>query len=88
MEDAAREMPRYKCHKEVWALKIKAVQIMADGSVLVTPEDEGFAPIVMSGDRTKLGWNIPKPGGYYVVSGNGVALAWSAAAFEGEYTKV
>lgn len=23
---ASREMPRYRCHKEVWALKIKAVE--------------------------------------------------------------
>jgi hypothetical protein len=25
---AARELPRYKCHKEVWALKIKAIEIL------------------------------------------------------------
>jgi hypothetical protein len=25
--EAAAEMPRYKCHKEVWALKIKAVEV-------------------------------------------------------------
>jgi hypothetical protein len=42
----------------------------------------------MSEDQTGFGWNNPKPGDYYVVSANGVALAWSAAAFEGEYTKV
>ena len=23
----AREMPRYKCHKQVWALKIAAIEI-------------------------------------------------------------
>ena len=28
MGDACREMPRYKCHKEVWALKIKEVSVI------------------------------------------------------------
>jgi hypothetical protein len=48
---AEREMPRYKCHKEVWALKIKAIKRdgegedrESDGSAIVTPADEGYAP--------------------------------------------
>jgi hypothetical protein len=51
---AAAEMPRYKCHKEVWALKIKAIardsdkareeQRETDGSAILTPEDDRYAP--------------------------------------------
>jgi hypothetical protein len=57
---ASMEMPKYKCHKEVWALKIKAI----DGMVL-TPEDKGFSPFTVDSDY--LSKHNPEPGGYYVV---------------------
>lgn len=61
---AQREMPKYKCHKEVWALKIKAI----DGLV-ITPEETGFAPFTVT-ERFRRR-NDVKAGGYYVVYADG-----------------
>ena len=43
------EMPRYKCHKEVWALKIKSIVRDGEGenresdeSAMITPEEEAL----------------------------------------------
>lgn len=49
------EMPRYKCHKEVWALKIAKLEFSCgnrpageneetDGGRIITPEDTRYAP--------------------------------------------
>ncbi len=40
-------MPRYKCHKEVHALKIRRVNFMGEGVDLVFTQTE-FAPIEIS----------------------------------------
>ena len=44
--DCSAEMPRYKCLKEVWALKIKSIkrdgegeERETDGSAMITPEE-------------------------------------------------
>ena len=54
------EMPKYKCHKEVWALKIKSIvrdgegeNRESDGSAIITPEEEGYAPCRVEGDYFK-----------------------------------
>lgn len=51
---ASRQLPRYKSHKTVWALKIKAISFdhdearkqnrETDGSATITPVEEGYAP--------------------------------------------
>src|SRR6266404_1171355 len=49
---ASREMPRYKCHKEVWALKIAHiahVDVSGKGGAVITPVDEGYAPFEVDG---------------------------------------
>ena len=33
---ASREMPKYQCHKQVWALKIKTVAVHASGDTAVS----------------------------------------------------
>lgn len=89
-----REMPRYKSHKEVWALKIRTIETLltadADGhksgSALITPAEEGYAPFRVSAIYVKK--HDPKPGGYYVVYGDGYA-SWSPAdAFEAGHTRI
>ena len=96
----AIEMPRYKCHKEVWALKIAAIKRdgegenrETDGSAMITPVDSRYAPF-----RVDHAWMIRNPkvaaGGYYVVYGRQTGeienyTAYSPAdAFEDGYTLV
>ena len=88
-----REMPRYRCHKEVWALKIKSVvrdgageARETDGTAIITPQDEGYAPFKV--DAAYVAKHNPQAGGYYVVYDDGYK-SWSPAqAFEEGYTRI
>lgn len=89
MEDTPkREMPRYRCHKIVYALKIGTVKVHADASAAIAPNDKGVAPFT-----TKPNWADRFHGsendlGYYVVYDDGYT-SWSPAkAFEDGYTLV
>jgi len=85
---AKKEMPRYECHKKVWALKIKAADVETDGGT-ITPEDDGFAPFRVNAEW----WSERfKPSGddlgYYVVYDGGYK-SWSPSdAFEEGYTLI
>lgn len=85
---AAAEMPKYKCHKEVWALKIAAIEIHEDKSATIAPEDKPFAPFT-----TEAGWATAFKGseedkGYYVVYKDGYK-SWSPTkVFEEGYTRI
>lgn len=103
MSNASMEMPRYKCHKEVWALKIAAVELDSDkaakencetdGSAMLVPEDTRYAPL-----RVDSAWLRRNPkveaGGYFVQyqrqpGETEFYTAYSpAAAFEDGYTLV
>lgn len=77
----AAEMPKYKSHKTVWALKIAAI----DGDQL-TPDEREFAPIKV--DQDYLTRHQPQVGGYYVVYEGGYKSFSPAAAFESGYTAI
>lgn len=85
------EMPRYKCHKEVWALKIKVVEqspadhVHPGGSWIITPADEGYAPFVVGHEWYSK--HSPQVGGYYVVYQDGYKSYSPAEAFESGYTR-
>lgn len=86
------QLPRYRCHKEVWALKIKSVENPtrpgdeSDGSRIITPEDGRYAPFRVDHDYVRK--HNPQPGGYYVVYADGYK-SWSPAkAFEDGYTLI
>ena len=86
-----RELPRYKCHKEVWALKIKSIVCdgegenrETDGSAIITPEEEGYAPFKVDHNYTRK--HKPVAGGYYVVYKGGYKSFSPAEAFEDGYT--
>ncbi|MGK9174121.1 hypothetical protein KXR87_12950 [Yokenella regensburgei] len=78
------EMPRYQCHKKVWALKIKAIKVMTDGTGVITPEEDGF------GDFDVESWyiekHLPQAGGYYVQYEGGYESYSPAEAFESGYS--
>ena len=88
MEDVPQcEMPKYKCSKEVWALKIKMFGVNeGDGSGLITPEESGYAAFEVS--KEYLEKHKPQPGGYSVVYKDGYKSFSPAEAFEDGYTKI
>lgn len=84
---AMMELPRYKSHKIVHALKIHNIDVDLDsGAAVITPEDAGYGPFGVSAEY--MGKHKPRIGGYYVVYDDGYQ-SWSPCdAFEKGYTKV
>lgn len=86
---ASREMPRYKCHKEVWALKIAALEPTEDGSLFITPVEEGYGRFLVEPQFVpKHDTGRPSVGWYYVVYQNGYKSFSPAAPFEEGYTRI
>lgn len=89
------EMPKYRCRKHVWALKIAKVEESridritdpskeTDDGYIITPADDKYAPF-----RVERAWvkkHDPKPGGYYVLYKDNYASYSPAEAFEDGYT--
>jgi len=92
MSDTEAQMPRYKCHKEVWALKIQNIKDPTepgnetDGSRIITPAESGFAPFRV--DHEYVRKHKPEVGGYYVVYADGYKSFSPAKAFEDGYTLI
>lgn len=85
------EMPRYQCHKKVWALKIKEVETTErnkDGkyNCYLDFEDEGYAPIAVGQEYCEK--HQPQAGGYYVVYEGGYKSFSPAEAFEAGYSRI
>ena len=90
------EMPKYRSHKEVWALKIAKIEPDADkahaenretdGSAVITPAEEGYAPFRV--DREYMRKHSPQVGGYYVVYKGGYVSFSPSEAFEDGYTRI
>lgn len=95
-ENAQAQMPRYQCHKKVWALKIKSIDFdwqaaqrenrETDGSATITPEDPRYAPFRV--DHAYVRKHDPKVGGYYVVYDDGYKSYSPAKAFEEGYSLI
>jgi hypothetical protein len=88
---ALAELPRYKCHKEVWAAKILDIRDYSDpgrnsdGSRWLVIEGN-YAPIHV--DAAYMQKHQPKTGGYYVVYKDGYKSFSPADAFEEGYTRL
>ena len=94
---AIREMPRYKCHKEVWALKIAKIDhkknpdetgqsASASYGAVITPADQGYGAFEVTAEfMTK---HKPEVGGYYVVYSDGYKSFSPAKAFEEGYRAI
>jgi len=97
MSETGQEMPRYRSHTEVWALKIKDIVALtaeslvgsvgpAPDGAMIYPEDPGYGPV--SVDQKYMDEHEPKAGGYYVVYRDGYK-SWSPASeFEDGYTRI
>ena len=80
------EMPKYKCHKEVWALKIKEIEFESDGSATITPGEENYQPFKVGANYVHK--HKPQTGGYYVVYSDGYASFSPSDAFESGYARI
>lgn len=92
---ASAEMPRYRCHKEVHALKIDRVQLDADTARVEERETDGsarlyveapYAPIRVESAYVRK--HNPQAGGYYVVYEDGYTSFSPAAPFDAGYTRL
>ena len=91
-----REMPRYRCHKEVWALKIAEIVFdrevariedrETDGTAMITPVEKGFSPFKVDAEYVRK--HHPQVGGYFVVYKDGYKSFSPAVAFEDGYSLV
>lgn len=86
--NSSTPLPRYKCHKYVWALKIKEIRTHhvepPDGSAVIVPEDDRYENFRVEKDYVEK--HNPQPGGYYVVYEDGYKSFSPAEAFENGYT--
>lgn len=80
------ELPKYKCHKEVWALKIKAVVWNDDESGTLYFEEEGYDPIRVDYKFMKKHW--PQPGMYFIVYSDNYSSVSPEKVFEEGYTLI
>jgi len=81
------KMPKYKCHKEVWALKIRAIiPGTKDVPAQLIFADKGFMPKLMSSEYMKK--HNPYAGGYFVVYKGGYLSFSPAEEFEEGYSIV
>lgn len=80
-------VPRYRCHKEVGALKIKTIHMKMDGTGDADITFENF-PDSINVEARWLGKHEPKVGGYFVVYADGYTSFSPADAFETGYTPI
>ena len=91
-EAAQRELPRYRSHKTVHALKLATVEeAVAEGHTTFVPEDERYAPMTFSNDEEvvkRCRALLQGDPGYYVVYPDGFR-SWSPTeAFETGYSEL
>lgn len=76
------DIPQYRSHKTVRAIKIMALQINASGQAMIAPEGVEHASFHVNAEYVKK--HNPKAGGYYVRYEDGYE-SWSPAeAFESD----
>jgi hypothetical protein len=68
---AEREMPRYICHKQVWALQIKYINRTVPGKVTLSFMEDGYAPLTFDEDNPMFLRYSPLQRDFYVVYADG-----------------
>jgi hypothetical protein len=81
---ASKVMPKYKCHKKVWALKIAGILENSHGEMYFQPAEKDYGMVPMSPEYVEK--HKPKVGGYYVVYEDDYISFSPAEAFESGYT--
>lgn len=90
-EGTSTPMPKYRCHKEVWALKIREVVTLYENSgglaaAILVPEESGYGPFTVTKEFVMR--KSPKAGGYFVVYDDSHKSFIPAQAFEEGYTRI
>jgi hypothetical protein len=86
MENQLPELPRWRCHKIVQAVKIKEITVCAAGGAVIVPEGVDIPVFAVSAEY--MGKHAPAIGGYFVVYEDGYR-SWSPAkAFEEGYSRI
>lgn len=91
-KNRGQQLPKYKSHKEVFAIKIQKVADItergaeSDGSRYLIPVEPGVEPVHVS--REYLLKHKPEPGGYYVRYKDGYESFSPAEAFEEGHTLI
>lgn len=81
----SKELPKYKCHKEVRAAKIATIEYKEENKIFLNFEN-GYDPVEVNFEFVAK--HNPSVGGYYVLYNDGYQ-SWSPAeAFENGYTLV
>lgn len=86
------EMPLYKCHKTVHALKIAEIRDPTEpghesgGSMVLVPKESRYVPFLVPAEFIRK--HSPQPGGYYVVYADGYKSYSPARPFEAGYTRI
>lgn len=84
------ELPKYQCHKKVWALKIVLLERKSNNmEMILFPEDKNYAPFAVTNEWLLKNFKGNDDDlGYYVVYEDGYK-SWSPTkAFEEGYTKL
>lgn len=92
----AKELPRFQCHKKVWALKIKSVEqhpeirlmgvVQHPSYAIITFVDSSFCPITW--DSEFKGTSKPEAGWYYIVYEDGYRSFAPGQSFESGYNPI
>ncbi|WP_299085170.1 hypothetical protein [uncultured Paraglaciecola sp.] len=81
------ELPKYKCHKEVWAFKIDEIVYSEDsvnGDMIIF----GFNGETSDVTQEYMDKHKPQSGGYFVLYEGGYQSYSPADAFEAGYTLI
>jgi len=82
------QLPRWKCHKEVAAVKIAEIRLNVPESTAILVSEKCPHVISIRVPFTYLEKHEPVVGGYYVLYEDGYESFSPAKAFEGGYTLV
>lgn len=84
---ASIQMPKYRSHKEVWALQIaEKIIVISNGDVILHFDNSRYSP--MKVDKAVVSRYMPIPGDYLVVYDDGYKSISPAKAFEDGYTLI
>lgn len=82
-----KQAPKYRSHKEVWALQLRDVAHKPDGSLDVFFREPGFGGRTFSASEMESRPQ-PRDGWYYVVYEDGYFSFSPPGAFEAGYTRI
>ena len=79
------EPPRYRSHKEVWAVKITDIDLRRNGAVMLSLEAP-YAPVPVEHDMVRR--YMPVAGDFLMMYPDGYRSISPKSAFEDGYTRI